>query len=133
MIASLNSARGKARDAKRLADGKAVQTALAMYYADNGVYPTSSGGWRGECSVFGSYTNTGATGYIPNLAPTYIPILPRDPNHGATSHCYLYKSNGENYAFMVYLTVEGVVPDSLKRPDYPNEKSYIFLSSPSYY
>lgn len=35
VLASLNSARIKARDAKRIADAKQVRTALDMYYNDN--------------------------------------------------------------------------------------------------
>ena len=43
ILASLNSARIKARDARRLADIRTIQTALAMYYSDNGSYPTAVG------------------------------------------------------------------------------------------
>ena len=44
VLVSLNSARQKARDAKRLADIRQIQTALELYYNDNGGYPTDSGG-----------------------------------------------------------------------------------------
>ena len=40
-ILSLNSARARARDAKRVADVKQIQTALEMYYNDAGDYPAS--------------------------------------------------------------------------------------------
>jgi len=39
VLASLNSARAKARDAKRVADLGQVQTALALYYDSNQKYP----------------------------------------------------------------------------------------------
>ena len=39
VLASLNSARMKARDAKRISDMKQIQLALEMYYADNNGYP----------------------------------------------------------------------------------------------
>ena len=38
-VVSLNSARSKARDARRTSDIRQVQTALDMYYNDAGVYP----------------------------------------------------------------------------------------------
>ena len=38
-IVSLNSARQKSRDAKRVADIKQIQTALELYYNDNFGYP----------------------------------------------------------------------------------------------
>jgi prepilin-type N-terminal cleavage/methylation domain-containing protein len=42
-ILALNTARARARDAKRVADVKQIQTALEMYYNDAGVYiPTAS-------------------------------------------------------------------------------------------
>jgi len=41
-ILSLNTARARARDAKRVADVKQIQTALEMYYNDAGAYPASA-------------------------------------------------------------------------------------------
>lgn len=50
VLASLNMARGKARDAARLSDMHTLQTALALYMSDNGTYPNSNysgcGGWE---------------------------------------------------------------------------------------
>ena len=48
VMVSLNSARGKTRDAKRLGDLKAVMLALSMYYDTYGtfcVHDAGSGGW----------------------------------------------------------------------------------------
>jgi prepilin-type N-terminal cleavage/methylation domain-containing protein len=39
VLASLSDARARARDAKRLADIRTIQTALEVYYLDNGTYP----------------------------------------------------------------------------------------------
>ncbi|PIQ92152.1 MAG: hypothetical protein COV70_01320 [Parcubacteria group bacterium CG11_big_fil_rev_8_21_14_0_20_39_22] len=44
VLASLNSARAKARDARRIADLKQMSTALEFFYDQQGRYPTSSGG-----------------------------------------------------------------------------------------
>ena len=38
-VVSLTSAQEKARDTKRIADVKQIQTALELYYSDNGAYP----------------------------------------------------------------------------------------------
>ncbi len=124
VLASLNGARSKSRDAKRLSDLKQVQSAINMYFNDNGSYPPSGNAWHGNCSGYGSYGTTGATGYIQNLAPTYIKELPIDPKQTA-SGCYLYKSGSPSeYMYLVYGTVEGVVPDSLKWPAHPTSNSY---------
>lgn len=123
VLASLNTARAKARDARRLSDLKQIQAALAMYYSDNGAYP-SAASWRGNCSGRGSYPTTGPTGYIPNLAPTYIKELPLEVKP-TSNECYIYQSSApDDYAFFILRTVEGVVPDSLKRLTSPAENTY---------
>jgi len=110
VFASLNTARAKARDAKRKEDFEQLRTALAMYYNDNnGQYP-ASGSWRGNCPTWGNYSTSGATGYIPNLAPTYIPVLPLDPNPTPPTYCYIYYSDGNNYKILMYSTWEESYP-----------------------
>jgi prepilin-type N-terminal cleavage/methylation domain-containing protein len=130
ILASLNSARAKARDAKRLQDLTQIRTALTMYYTDNGVYPSSSGAWRGNCSGYGGYPTSGSTGYIPNLAPTYISVLPVDPKPIGTGNCYLYRSvDGNDYMFLIYLTVEKTLIPSLYRPTEIGSPSYAVYSA----
>jgi prepilin-type N-terminal cleavage/methylation domain-containing protein len=41
-VLALNSARARARDAKRIADIRQIQTALEMYYNMNNTYPSST-------------------------------------------------------------------------------------------
>jgi type II secretory pathway pseudopilin PulG len=57
VIASLSSARAKGRDARRVADLKAIQTANELYFDANGVYATSTA----------------------NLTGAYIASVPVDP------------------------------------------------------
>ncbi|MFA4880125.1 MAG: prepilin-type N-terminal cleavage/methylation domain-containing protein [Candidatus Doudnabacteria bacterium] len=111
---SVNSARKKARDTQRRASMKQLQTALELYYDSSNAYPSTGGAWWGACSAYGSHPNTGATGWIPNLAPTYMTTLPVDPNPSpATSiSCYLYRSNGADYKIYAHWTVENQVPAS---------------------
>jgi len=124
---SLSTARSRGRDARRLRDVEQIRTALQLYWTDNsGTYPTTGGGanFHGTCSGFGSYGTTGGGGYIPGLAPTYISVLPTDPLPNGNSGCYIYTSNGTDYMFLTYTTVEGTVPASLKRPSAVGEKDY---------
>ncbi|MDB5255105.1 MAG: gspG [Candidatus Nomurabacteria bacterium] len=124
ILASLNTARAKARDAQRIQDINSIRTALELYANDNGgAYPSNGRLWWGNCSTFGSHNITGANGYIPNLAPTYIPTLPLDPKPDNRA-CYVYKSDGVDYMFLVFESVEGTVPAGLQRPSNPAEKSY---------
>lgn len=43
VLVSLNSARAKSRDAKRIADTRQIMTALELYFNDNNSYPQVSG------------------------------------------------------------------------------------------
>ncbi len=71
VMVSLNTARGKARDARRISDIRQLQLALQMYYDINGAYPTT------------------AEGLVKLTTPTaYITAVPTDPqNSAAYSYC----------------------------------------------
>lgn len=98
VLASLNSARQKARDVKRVSDLTQIRTALEMYYNDNGSYPVAVG-YRSECTGWGGHA---ANNVIPGLVPTYLPSFPSDPsmNKSLNTSCYLYTSNGKDYALL---------------------------------
>lgn len=66
VLASLNSAREKSRDAKRVSDIKQLQLALELYFDTNGEYPA----------------------LLTDLSPTFIPSDPVDPLGGA----YVYSA-----------------------------------------
>jgi general secretion pathway protein G len=79
VLASLNTARLKSRDTRRIADVKQIQLALALYFDSNSNYPTA---------LYG-----GA------LAPTYIAKVPYDPvgaacTDGTQASCYKYAALG---------------------------------------
>lgn len=117
-----------ARDARRKADLEQLRGALEQYKSVNNLYPSTAPVGNpsplafGMCTCEGCHQGgpvgyTGATGYIPDLAPDYIQRLPKDPreNNGPTSPicqglsgvpCYLYKSNGYQYKIVAYCGVE---------------------------
>lgn len=76
VLVSLNSARSKARDARRKADMRQLQIALEFYYDNNGSYPASDNWLSSEPGDF--FSNNGGN-WIPGLVPQYMPTLPRDP------------------------------------------------------
>lgn len=98
ILASLNNARIKSRDARRLADTKQIQTALELYYSDNTAYVTTASGGT---------TVTSALGTV--LAPNYIQTVPKDPSRADTSSTgYLYCStDGQSYALLADLEKTG--------------------------
>lgn len=132
VLASLTSARAKARDAKRLGDLRSLQTAVELYSTEhNGQYPTTNGAWWGNCPGFGSHGTSGANGWIPNLSPQYVGVLPLDPKPIGNGNCYLYRSNATDYMLLAYGTVEtypsGKSPRP--RPGNINERDFAFYSN----
>lgn len=73
VLTSLNSARAKTRDAKRLSDMEQIQLALELYYADHGRYPEEN---PQDNTYEISYENSGdfinslrTGGYFPSGVP----------------------------------------------------------------
>ena len=64
VLASLNSARQKGRDARRISDIQQLQLALELYYDANSQYPTAID-----------------TAHL--VTPGYISTIPTDPNTGS--------------------------------------------------
>ncbi len=80
VIANMNSARERARDASRKSDLRNIQTALRLYYNDKGSYPNSL--------TFGTAWTDGST-------TTYMNLLPSDPLSDQ-SYVYTY-TDSDNY------------------------------------
>lgn len=77
VLASLNSARRKSRDARRVADIKQLQLALELSYDTNGSYPA-------------------AISVATLVTPGYIAAIPSDPT-GAVAYPYDQISSGSSY------------------------------------
>ena len=112
VLASLSSARIRARDVKRVADMMEVRTALESYYDANGHYPNSNNTWASFDSVI--YSPNGLiTPAAANLTAALQPYLgqapsdPRNPFGGDSG--YLYFGYGDDeYCFMIYKTPENM-------------------------
>jgi general secretion pathway protein G len=76
VLASLNTAREKSRDARRVADIKQLQVALEFYFDENAGYPTA----------------------LTDLSPDYIPSDPQDPlDPSPAPYRYERLSSGADY------------------------------------
>ena len=77
-IVALNNARARARDARRLSDIKQMQTALELYYNDNGIYPLTA-------NVTSTIATTGVV---------YMQVIPTAPTPAdgscSSSNTYAY-------------------------------------------
>lgn len=126
VLASLNTARSRARDSQRQSDILAVQKALQLYWLDNNAYPSTG-------STDAVYMDPGCgkpttapdqitADWVPGLVSGgYISALPRDPRGGTDAArggsgrnaCYMYASNGQSYVLSAWATVEnGPIPTS---------------------
>lgn len=88
VLASLNSARIKARDARRIADFGQIRTALEFFYDSQGRYPETAGAptWDGHWQNFSICleAGTGCWAGIGDNSPIagYVPVMakvPQDP------------------------------------------------------
>ncbi len=79
VFTSLNQARKKGRDGRRVQDINQIRGALELYYDRQGSYPTA----------------------LSSLTAQDIPVIPKDPN---TGNDYGYVSNGQDY--VLYATLE---------------------------
>jgi len=100
VLTSLNKAKMKGRDARRIIDMRQLELALRLYYEENKVYP----------SVAESGNNPGLAGwrvsFIPNfmaaLVPKYLPVPPVDPiNSGPPDSMFSPRPDG-TFFYMYY-------------------------------
>ncbi|TSC77737.1 MAG: putative General secretion pathway protein GspG [Parcubacteria group bacterium Gr01-1014_33] len=97
VLTSVNSARAKARDAKRRADMRQVQTALEFYYDTNNAYP----------SVVADNLGTELSNLSGSLAP-YLSVIPSDPKSGWHTYQYVRGPASDNsYGLWVRLESSG--------------------------
>lgn len=89
VLVSLNSARMKARDARRISDMKQIQLALEMYYDTNGTYPT----------MIAYVSPTVDASWTTSLASALRPYLSTLPKETILNNGYLYSSTnaGQKY------------------------------------
>ncbi len=81
VLASLNTARGGARDARRTSEIRQIQYALELYYTENGLYPT--------CLFAGGSCTTVLNG------SQYMKAVPKDPGSGL-QYSYAATGSGTN-------------------------------------
>lgn len=104
VLSSLNTARANARDARRQADLRQIQTALELYYNVNNSYPgevacdTSKGSGTGNCAAYTGDDWDESSQIHSALVPDYIPDLPVDPlNTGGWYYNYEPQVGGRDY------------------------------------
>jgi prepilin-type N-terminal cleavage/methylation domain-containing protein len=123
VLASLNTARAKARDAQRMTDLKQIQIAIEAYHSQNGVYPAithnmsyDTNGTNGPIVVGGpSLSQQPGCGHVNRwcLLGDYLKEwfpngLPNDPQGAISTRYYAYSSNtgNSNQTYGLSVTLE---------------------------
>jgi len=89
-VVALNSARARARDAKRISDIRQIQTALEMFYSANNNYPTS--------------TTPGLEALVSDGLLTAIPKapVPADGTDCSSANTYVYTRTNQGSYTLTY-------------------------------
>ena len=99
-LATFSSAQKRARDARRISDIKAIETALAQYYTENNMYP-SSGGAVSPNSGWDNSNDSSWNDLATDLAP-YLESMPIDPINTSSgwansTNTYVYNFYSRGY------------------------------------
>lgn len=129
VLTSVNSARAKARDARRVADFNQLRTALELYYDKYGVYPGPASGAcnpgeneHGDGWCRDTRNNNGITqiqNWIPGLQE-FLPSMPHNPKpyspRGPWPYHYCLGSNrsctaaGTDQQYWLFTSLENDTP-----------------------
>ena len=128
VLASLNTARSKLRDARRKSDLRQLVVALNFYYDANGSFPVCDGlGYPTAC-VWSTWA-----GWVNMLPTQYISKIPVDPqsidigNCDSVANCHIYKycSLGGGTGFVLAVNLEN--PSSM------TNNANCSIGGPNYY
>lgn len=134
VLASLQGARESSRDARRLQDMKQLQTALEMYYNDNGEYPeenSSGGGWEDSTEDGGDFIDK-------LIDEGYVSAAVLDPTNEHPQHYSYYQySNGykgcdKGDYYVLGVRVMETANESYTAKDNPNQTRTIHSQSPGW-
>lgn len=110
VLASLESAREKSRNARRVTDLKQYQLALELYYDENGGYPASAG-W--DC--LGDHDDDACwAGGVGENAALHTALSPFISGFPVIEHLaglregYIYEQEPDDQGYRIHYTLEGI-------------------------
>ncbi len=111
-VVSLNSARSKARDTKKLSDLANIQKAIEMYKISNGTPPPLEKSWN----------------FLPDSFPNGLPISP-----DANKYFYCVNTNGTpaNDKYLLSVVLENENATGIKTPDWRQVEECIVQGKPA--
>lgn len=132
-IISINAARSRARDSRRLADMKSLMTGFEMYYNDNNEYPDCM--YACDKTTYISSQDDDNDGFpdfgweacLGAKMKPYISKLPKDPSDGL-SYCYYqsYRDGGNSVKLGFFL--ENSTPNVSNAKFFgPSSRYYVYV------
>lgn len=94
VLVSLNSARQKARDGRRIADIRQLQTALELFYNDNNRYPLPA-----SASTTGPTSSDGSPAWSTYVATWPTAPAPNDGTCTGAQNSYTYTQTSSQTAY----------------------------------
>ena len=104
VLVSVNSARAKARDARRVAEFGQIQTAMWMYYDSHGSMPINR-------TPGSSYCDTQANFLGELVTDGLIQVNPKDPSSPSRTYCYYDYGAGNTIGALIVVFLE-TAPDT---------------------
>lgn len=108
-----SSAQMRGRDTQRKSDLKQISSALEIFNADYGTYPTAANGLIMGCPT-GTTCTWGSSSQFTDNKTVYMKVVPKDPSSG---HSYYYRTvavNGAaNTGFQLFAFLENTQDSSI--------------------
>jgi len=100
VMTSLNSARAKAKDTRRITNVREIEKALELYYDINNTYPYI------QAYITNTYESQWTTTFATALQP-YLPAVPNMTEAPPNGYLYLALNGGQKYGLAVGLETSG--------------------------
>jgi prepilin-type N-terminal cleavage/methylation domain-containing protein len=106
VLASVTTARAKARDAVRMAALTQIRTAMNLYYDANGVFPPNPISNNSVCDSQGGWTSLMG----PLVTAGFLSSIPHDPGSPNNLYCYYNYGANNTVGALIQGTLEAAPP-----------------------
>ena len=137
-IVAYTGIQDRAKDSRIMSDIRQVNSLIQVYYAENGVYPSTGGISRvytdSNCALATDSDGAKTQDWVPGLDST----LPQNPGLSGrglsgSGGCYTYASDGERYVISAWNAKKSPDTDTMYRRLGWRETGWSYFSQNEYY
>lgn len=128
VLASLNSARQKGRDARRISDLKQIQLALELYYDSSQFYPLTIGTTASSVLVTGGYISSIPVDPVSSASYSYAPLA----SAGAAAAATACSTSSVCSSYVILATLENTTNTVLSSDVDTNPIGALNCTDPAY-